>query len=116
MRFHWQPVRKRKTMTSIILCASSREHTVVFGESYSLSSHSIRSQRSSGVSQIVGKGLLPICTVAWPRLRSPASRLIFGDRLQTRQVDNQFKELLLKSVILNRITHLGMPDSVKVAG
>jgi hypothetical protein len=36
--------------------------------------------------------------------------------LQTRQVDNQFKELLLKSAILNRMTHLGMPDSVKVSG
>src|SRR5262245_51268292 len=43
-------------------------------------------------------------------------KTIFGDRLQTRQVDNQFKELLLKSAILNRMTHLGMPDSVKVSG
>jgi hypothetical protein len=41
-------------------------------------------------------------------------KTIFGDRLQSRQLDNQFKELLLKSVILNRMTHLGMPDSVKV--
>ena len=40
----------------------------------------------------------------------------FGDRLQTRQIDNQFKELTLKSAILNRTTHLGMPGSVKVAG
>jgi IS5 family transposase len=43
-------------------------------------------------------------------------KTIFGDRLQTRQIDNQFKELMLKSVILNRMTHLGMPDSVKVVG
>ncbi|MBL8172363.1 MAG: IS5/IS1182 family transposase, partial [Acidobacteria bacterium] len=43
-------------------------------------------------------------------------KTIFGDRLQTRQIDNQFKELLLKSAILNRMTHLGMPDSVKVTG
>jgi hypothetical protein len=42
-------------------------------------------------------------------------KTIFGDRLQTRQVENQFKELLLKSAILNRMTHLGMPDSVKVS-
>lgn len=41
-------------------------------------------------------------------------KTIFGDRLQTRQIDNQIKELLLKSAILNRITHLGMPDSIKV--
>jgi hypothetical protein len=40
----------------------------------------------------------------------------FGDRVQTCQIDNQFKELMLKSAILNRMTHLGMPDSVKVVG
>ena len=43
-------------------------------------------------------------------------KTIFGDRLQTRRLDNQFKELLLKSAILNRMTHLGMPESVKVSG
>jgi IS5 family transposase len=43
-------------------------------------------------------------------------KTIFGDRLQTRQIDNQFKELMLKASILNRMTHLGMPDSVKIVG
>jgi hypothetical protein len=43
-------------------------------------------------------------------------KTIFGDRLQTRQIDNQFIEVMLKSEILNRMTHLGMPDSVKVVG
>ena len=43
-------------------------------------------------------------------------KTIFVDRLQSRQIDNQFKELMLKSAILNRMTHLGMPDSVKVSG
>src|SRR5262245_12878822 len=43
-------------------------------------------------------------------------KTIFGDRLQTRQIDKQFKELMLKSAILNRMAHLGMPDSVKVVG
>jgi len=41
-------------------------------------------------------------------------KTIFGDRLQNRQIDNQFKELLIKSAILNWMAHLGMPDSVKV--
>jgi hypothetical protein len=41
---------------------------------------------------------------------------IFDDRLQTRQIDNRFKELMLKSATLNRMTHPGMPDSVKVIG
>ena len=41
-------------------------------------------------------------------------KTIFGDRLQTRQVNNQFKELLLKTSILNQMTHLGMPDSIKI--
>jgi hypothetical protein len=43
-------------------------------------------------------------------------KTIFGDRLQTRKIDNQFKELMLKAAILNRMTHLGMPDSAKVNG
>jgi hypothetical protein len=43
-------------------------------------------------------------------------KTIFGDRLQTCQIEHQFKELMLKSAILNRMTHLGMPDSVKVVG
>ena len=43
-------------------------------------------------------------------------KTIFGDRLQTRRVENQFKELLLKTSILNQMTHLGMPDSIKIEG
>jgi len=43
-------------------------------------------------------------------------KTIFGERLQTRQIDNQFKELMLKSAILNQMTHLGMPESFKVTG
>lgn len=42
-------------------------------------------------------------------------KTIFGDRLQARQLDNQFKELLLKSAILNRLTHLGMPDTIRLS-
>jgi len=41
-------------------------------------------------------------------------KTIFGDRLQTRKVENQFKELILKTAILNQMTHLGMPESYKV--
>jgi IS5 family transposase len=41
-------------------------------------------------------------------------KTIFGDRLQTRRTDNQFKELLLKATILNRMTHLGKPNTIKV--
>lgn len=43
-------------------------------------------------------------------------KTIMGDRLSTRKIDNQFKELLLKTAILNRITHLGMPVTYKVTG
>lgn len=41
-------------------------------------------------------------------------KTIFGDRLNTRDIDNQFKELLVKCAVLNRMTHLGMPDSYKI--
>ena len=43
-------------------------------------------------------------------------KTIFGDRLRTRAIKNQFKELLLKCAVLNRMTHHGMPESVVIAG
>jgi len=43
-------------------------------------------------------------------------KTVFGGRPQSRQIDNQFKELLLKSAILNQMTHPGIPGSVEVAG
>ena len=41
-------------------------------------------------------------------------KTIFGERLQTRNIANQFSEMLLKCVVLNHMTHLGLPDSYKV--
>ena len=41
-------------------------------------------------------------------------KTIFGERLQTRNIANQFNEMLLKCVVLNHMTHLGLPDSYKV--
>jgi hypothetical protein len=41
-------------------------------------------------------------------------KTICGDRLKTRKIDNQFKELLVKCAVLNGMTHLGMPESYKV--
>lgn len=43
-------------------------------------------------------------------------KTICGDRLRTRLIENQFKELLLKCAVLNQMTHIGMPDSYKVTG
>jgi hypothetical protein len=41
-------------------------------------------------------------------------KMIFTDRLQSRKQENQFQEMIIKSACLNRMTHLGMPDSYKV--
>jgi IS5 family transposase len=40
----------------------------------------------------------------------------FGDRLQTRKIENQFTEMFLKCAALNHMTHLGMPLSERVIG
>ena len=40
---------------------------------------------------------------------------IFTDKLQSRSQENQFQEIFIKCTALNRMTHLGMPDSYKVA-
>jgi len=40
---------------------------------------------------------------------------IFTDKLQSRSQENQFQEMIIKCAALNRMTHLGMPDSYKVA-
>lgn len=42
-------------------------------------------------------------------------KTIFGDRSQSRKIENQFTEMFIKCAALNRMTHLGMPDSYKVA-
>ena len=39
---------------------------------------------------------------------------IFTDKLQSRKQENQFQEMIIKCAALNRMTHLGMPDSYKV--
>jgi len=41
-------------------------------------------------------------------------KTIFSDKLQSRKIDNQFNEMFLKCSLLNRMTHLGMPDSYNV--
>jgi len=43
-------------------------------------------------------------------------KTIFGERVRTRKIGNQFKELLLKCAVLNQMTHLGMPESYGVNG
>lgn len=41
-------------------------------------------------------------------------KTIFSEKLQSRKQENQFQEMIIKSAALNRMTHLGMPDSYKV--
>ena len=43
-------------------------------------------------------------------------KVTFGDRLQARKVENQFSEMFIKCAALNRMVHLGMPQSCKVEG
>lgn len=40
---------------------------------------------------------------------------IFTDKLQSRSIKNEFQEIRIKCAILNRMTHLGKPESYKVA-
>jgi len=63
-----------------------------------------------------GSGRATIIAGVWPQTQVFRFKTTFGDRAQTRRIDNQFKELILKSAILNRMTHLGMSNSVKVTG
>jgi hypothetical protein len=42
-------------------------------------------------------------------------KTIFTDRLQSRNQDNQFQEMIIKCAAMNRMTHLGMPDSYQIA-
>lgn len=41
-------------------------------------------------------------------------KTIFGDKLQSPTRENQFTEMFIKCAALNRITHMGMPESYKV--
>jgi hypothetical protein len=42
-------------------------------------------------------------------------KMTFGDRLHSRKIENQFNEMFIKCAVLNRMVHLGMPQSYKVA-
>lgn len=42
-------------------------------------------------------------------------KTIFSDKLKSRKIENQFSEMFIKCEALNRMTHLGMPESYKVA-
>src|SRR2546421_2162702 len=42
-------------------------------------------------------------------------KMTFGERLHARKVENQFTEMFIKCAALNRMVHLGMPQSYKVA-
>jgi IS5 family transposase len=42
-------------------------------------------------------------------------KMIFGERVSARSFDGQATQLLVRCATLNRMTHLGMPDSYKVA-
>ena len=42
-------------------------------------------------------------------------KTIFTGRLRSRKQENQFAEMPLKCAALNRMTHLGMPDTYNVA-
>lgn len=42
-------------------------------------------------------------------------KTIFGDRLSARLLETQVTQALIRCAALNRMTHLGMPDSYKVA-
>ena len=42
-------------------------------------------------------------------------KTIFGDKSQSRKIENQFVEMFIKCAVLNKMTHLGMPESYKLA-
>jgi Transposase DDE domain len=42
-------------------------------------------------------------------------KITFGDKLQSRKIENQFTEMFIKCGALNRMVHLGRPQSYKVA-
>ena len=42
-------------------------------------------------------------------------KTIFSEKLRSRKIENQFNEMAIKCAALNRMTHLGMPESYKVA-
>lgn len=42
-------------------------------------------------------------------------KVTFGDKLHSRKVENQLTEMFIKCATLNKMVHLGMPQSYKVA-
>lgn len=88
-----------------------------------LTDHSTLSRRRSTIDDhFAGQGLVSvigrttIVAGAWSQRPVFRFKKILGDRLQALQIYNQFKGLMLKSAILNRMRHLGIPSNVSIAG
>ncbi len=42
-------------------------------------------------------------------------KIIFGDKLSTRLLETQSSQALIRCLALNKMTHLGLPESYLVA-
>ncbi|NOH02753.1 MAG: hypothetical protein HND47_21185 [Chloroflexi bacterium] len=42
-------------------------------------------------------------------------KIIFGDRLSARLLETQTTQALIRCLALNKMTHLGMPESCPIA-
>src|SRR5437868_6737599 len=70
---------------------------------------SIRRQGRKGWKQEVGYHRRSLAETTVFRYKT-----IFGDKSQSRRIENQFAEMFIKCAALNRMTHLEMPQSYKV--
>lgn len=73
----------------------------------------LRAIRKSGRKvwkQVSGYHIRSLAEITMFRLKT-----IFGDRLSTRLMETQVTQALVRCAALNRMTHLGMPESYKVA-
>lgn len=82
--------------------------------------------RNDTICQIIGLGNNEEAVALWKRLSGYHERSlvetsfsrfkgIFGQKLFSKTIDNQYVELMLKAYTLNRMTQQGMPDGIMVS-
>ena len=68
-----------------------------------------RGQRASG-----GKKKVTIIAAVWLETAVFRLKCIFGEKLSSRGFEAQANEVFLRCAALNRMTHLGMPQSYAI--
>jgi hypothetical protein len=114
-------VGKRRTWRKLYLCVDAATVEIVAAcastnevSDAEMLPHLLAGMSTEEVAQVSAEGAYDQrqCYDAIREVKAKAAyKTICGAKLNTRKLENQFQEMFIKCALLNRMTHLGMPNS-----